>query len=162
MPPASISTQDRTAKNSIVDASLRGPISAALRRGLVTHNRVLEQRVNDPTTQAEDAAQARRDLREADVLVRALENGKLAGSDLYTIDPELTRRSICTASVGLSPRDFPFAGIAPRSSAQAAVLGELRGARPLEATTAARLRVGARAARLTPPDTLELAERACR
>ena len=162
MPASSISIHDRTKKSTIVDASLRNPISAALRRGLVTHNRVLEQQANDPRTTRDDAAQARRDMREADVLIRALENGKLAGGDLYSVDPELTRRSICTASVGLTPSHFPFAGIAPESVAQAAVLGELRGARPLDATTAARLRIAARTARMTPPDTLELSERTCR
>jgi hypothetical protein len=162
MPASSISIHDRTTKTSIVDASLRDPMSAALRRGLVTHNRVLEHQANDPRTAPEAAARARRDMREADVLIRALENGTLAGGDLYSIDPELTRRSICTASVGLAPSGFPFAGIAPASVAQAAVLGELRGARQLDMTTAARLRIAAHAARTTPPDTLELLERTCR
>ena len=162
MPASSISIHDRTRKNTVVDASLREPISAALRRGLVTHNRVLEQRANDPRTAPDAVAEARREMREADVLIRALENGKLAGADLYSLDPELTRRSICTSAVGLSPSGFPFAGIAPESMAQAAVLGELRGARPLDATIAARLRIAARTARMTPPDSLELSERACR
>lgn len=112
MPASSISIHDRTRKSSVVDASLREPISAALRRGLVTHNRVLEQQANDPRTAGDAAAEARREMREADVLIRALESGRLAGSDLYSIDPELTRRSICTSAVGLSPSGFPFAGIA--------------------------------------------------
>lgn len=139
---------------------VREPLERALIRGLLAENAKLERVANDPRSKPGEVAKARSDMREADVLMRALERSALDGN-LYAVWPELTRQTICTAHLGLPPAHYPFAGIRPKTPSQAAVLSEVRDATALPASTAERLRVAARAALDAPLDTLDLMGPAC-
>jgi hypothetical protein len=129
----------------VVDATVRRPLEQAYVEALTKRNAFIELTTND-----------RQVLEANDRLIHDLPSWR---SDLTRIDLGFTQAHLATETVGLAPRDYPFATAKADTLARAAVLDTIMSAPAPNQRDVALLARAAAAAREIPLDELELLPR---